>query len=135
MLDTNDRTVKHKLGLVNLADELGSLSQACKMIGVSRAAFYRYKGALDDGGIESLIDPNLRVANPKNRVDPQIKSAIVAQAIEQAAQGRVSNELRKNGVVVSPSGVRSVWICNDLANFKQRLKAPEVKVAGQEPWY
>ena len=52
MLDSNDRIVKHKLGLLNLANELGNLSKARKMVGVSRDAFYRYKETLDDGGIE-----------------------------------------------------------------------------------
>ena len=131
MLHTNDRIVKHKVGLLNLADELGNISKACKMMGVSRDTFYRYKEAVDDGGIESLIDRNRRVPNPKNRVDPVVESAVLAYAIEQPAHGqvRVSNELRKTGVFVSPSGVRSIWLRHDLANFKQRLKALETKVA------
>ncbi len=131
MLHTNDRIVKHKVGLLNLAAELGNISKACKMMGVSRDTFYRYKEAVSDGGIESLLDQNRRVPNHKNRVDPMIESAVVAYAIEQPAHGqvRVSNELRKTGVFVSPSGVRSIWLRHDLASFKQRLKALEAKVA------
>lgn len=131
MLHTNDRIVKHKVGLLNLADELGNISKACKMMGVSRDTFYRYKEAVNDGGIESLFDQNRRVPNHKNRVDPTVESAVMAYAIEQPAHGqvRVANELRKTGVFVSPSGVRSIWLRHDLANFKQRLKALEAKVA------
>ena len=40
-------------------------------------------------------------------------------------QVRVSNELRQRGIFVSPSGVRSVWLRNDLASFKRRLMALE----------
>ena len=82
--------------MLNLADELGNISKACKMMGVSRGTFYRYKEAVDDGGIESLFDQNRRIPNPKNRVDPLIESAVVAYAIDQPAHGqvRVSNELR-----------------------------------------
>jgi len=131
MIHTNDRIVKHKVGLLNLADELGNISKACKMMGVSRDTFYRYKDAVEEGGIESLLDQNRRVPNRKNRVDPNIEQAVSDYAIEQPAHGqvRVSNELRKKGIFVSPSGVRSVWLRHDLANFKQRLKALEAKVA------
>lgn len=131
MLHTNDKIVKHKVGLLNLADELGNISRACKMMGVSRDTFYRYKEAVDEGGVDSLLDQNRRVPNVKNRVNPVVESAVLQYAIDEPAHGqvRVSNELRKKGVFVSPSGVRSVWLRHDLANFKQRLKALEAKVA------
>ena len=56
---------------------------------------------------------------------------MVDYAVEYPPYGqvRVSNELRKLGVFVSASGVRSIWMRHDLANFKQRLKALEAKVA------
>lgn len=131
MLHSNDRIIKHKLGLLNLADELGNVSKACKMMGVSRDTFYRYKDAVDDGGVEALFEKNRRIPNIKNRVEPQVESAVIQYAIDEPAHGqvRVSNELRKCGVFVSPSGVRSIWLRNDLANFKQRLKALKAKVA------
>lgn len=131
MIHTNDRIVKHKVGLLNLADELGNISKACKMMGVSRDTFYRYRDAVNDGGVKALLDQSRRVPNRKNRVDQTIENAVIEYAIQDPAHGqvRVSNELRKQGVFVSPSGVRSVWLRNDLANFKQRLKALEAKVA------
>lgn len=131
MLHSNDRIIKHKVGLLNLADELGNVAKACKMMGVSRDTFYRYKEAVDEGGVEALFEKNRRIPNPKNRVEAHVESAVVAYATDEPAHGqvRVSNELRKKGVFVSPSGVRSVWLRHDLANFKQRLKALEAKVA------
>ena len=131
MLHSNQKIIKHKVGLLNLAEELGNVSKACKMMGVSRDTFYRYQEAVNDGGIDALIDRNRRVANPKNRVDPAIEAAVVQYATDEPAHGqvRVSNELRKKGVFVSPSGVRSIWLRNDLSNFKERLKALEAKVA------
>ncbi len=131
MIQTSDRIVKHKVGLLNLADELGNISKACKMMGVSRDTFYRYRDAVHSGGVEALLDRSRRVPNTKNRVEPHVEEAVVAYAVEEPAHGqvRVSNELRKRGVFVSPSGVRSIWLRNDLANFKERLKALETKVA------
>lgn len=72
MLHTNDKIVKHKVGLLNLTDELGNISKACKMMGVSRDTFYRYKEAANEGGVEALLDRNRRVPNHKNRVDPSM---------------------------------------------------------------
>lgn len=131
MIQSSDRIVKHKVGLLNLADELGNISKACKMIGVSRDTFYRYRDAVNSGGVDALFDRSRRVPNTKNRVEPQIEEAVVEYAIQDPAHGqvRVSNELRKKGIFVSPSGVRSIWIRNDLGNFKQRLKALEARVA------
>jgi hypothetical protein len=56
---------------------------------------------------------------------------VLAYVIEQPAHGqvRVSNELRKRGTFISPSGVRSIWLRNDVANFKQRLGALEKHIA------
>ena len=127
----NQPIVKHKLGLLNLAEELGNVSQACKIMGVSRDTFYRYQEAKAVGGVEALLHKSRRQPNFKNRVDEITEQAVLAYAIEQPAHGqvRVSNELRKRGTFISPSGVRSIWLRNNLANFKQRLLALEKHVA------
>lgn len=131
MLNTTDKIIKHKVGLLNLAEELGNVSRACKVMGLSRDTFYRYKSAVDEGGIEALFEQSRRTPNKKNRVDERIETAVVQYAIDFPAHGqhRTSNELRKLGVFVSGSGVRSVWLRHQLANFKDRLKALEAKVA------
>ena len=99
----NDKIISNKLGLLNLAEELGNVSKACKVMGFSRDTFYRYKDAVETGGVESLLDMNRRVPNRKNRVDECTEAAVVAMAIDNPALGqvRVSNELRKVGVFIS----------------------------------
>lgn len=123
--------IKHKLGLLNLAAELGNVSRACKVMGVSRDTFYRYQSARAEGGVEALLDANRKKPNLRNRVEPGIEDAVAAFALEQPAFGqvRVSNELRQRGIFVSPSGVRSIWLRRDLASFKQRLASLERHVA------
>lgn len=103
-------------------------------MGLSRDTFYRYQKALEEGGIDALVDQNRRKANPKNRVDEQIENAVVAYAIEQPAHGQVraSNELRCRGVFISPTGIRCVWLRNNLSCFKERLRALEEKMAGSK---
>jgi len=131
MLHSNNPIIKHKVGLLNLAEELGNVSRACKVMGVSRDTFYRYQELVEDGDIDSLINRSKRTANTKNRVDPAIEQSVIDYAIAFPAHGqhRTSNELRKQGVFVSGSGVRSIWLRSDLENFKKRLKALEAKVA------
>lgn len=127
----NQPIVKHKLGLLNLAEELGNVSQACKIMGVSRDTFYRYQDAKAQGGVDALLQKDRRKPNLKNRVDDAVEQAVLNYVIQQPSHGQVrtSNELRKQGIFVSPSGVRSIWLRHALANFRQRLRALEKHVA------
>ncbi|MGG2142281.1 IS481 family transposase [Symbiopectobacterium sp. RP] len=131
MLHTNNPIIKHKAGLLNLAEELGNVSKACKSMGVSRDTFYRYQELAAEGAIDALVNQNRRVPNLKNRADEATERAVVDYAIEFPPHGqhRTSNELRKKGVFISGSGVRSIWQRHDLENFRKRLKALEEKVA------
>lgn len=128
------KIIKPKLGLLELSRQLGSVTQACKVFGYSRDSFYRFKKLYEEGGELALRDiVRLNRPNPKNRVDPEIESRVVKIALDNPALGqqRVSNELRKEGLFISPGGVRSVWQRHDLETFQKRLKALEAKV-GQE---
>ncbi|MGG2143599.1 IS481 family transposase [Symbiopectobacterium sp. RP] len=131
MLHTNNPIIKHKAGLLNLAEELGNVSKACKSMGVSRDTFYRYQELAAEGAIDALVNQNRRVPNLKNRADEATERTVVDYAIEFPPHGqhRTSNELCKKGVFISGSGVRSIWQRHDLENFRKRLKALEEKVA------
>lgn len=131
MLHTNNPVIKHKAGLLNLAEELGNFSKACKVMGVSRDTFYRYRELAEQGGVDALINRSRRSPNLKNRTDAATEKAVIDYAVEFPAHGqhRTSNELRKKGVFISGNGVRSVWVRHSLENFKKRLKALEEKVA------
>ena len=133
MMNTSEKVTKHKVGLLNLAEELGNVSRTCTVMGLSRDTFYRYKAAEDEGGVEVLVDLNRRQPNPKNRIDSVVEEAVIAYALEQPAHGQVraSNELRKRGIFVSPTGVRGAWMRNNLACFRDRLRALEEKVAAE----
>ncbi len=132
-MTVNDKSIGTRLGLLNLAEELGNVSKACKLMGFSRDTFYRYRDAVESGGVDALPDANRRVPNHRNRVDERIENAVITIALDNPALGqfRVSNELRKAGVMISAGGVRSVWLRHNLETMKKRLAALEKKVASE----
>ena len=125
MTSLSQKIIKPKLGVLELAQQLGNVSKACNVMGYSRDTFYRYKKLYETGGEEALQEISRKKPNEKNRVPAYIEEAVIALAIENPALGqeRASNELQQRGIIVSASGVRSIWLRNDLESFKKRLRA------------
>ncbi len=122
--------------LQRLRDEL--LSDDYQPLPARRVYIPKSNDKLRPLGIPALRDRivqranrSRRAPNLKNRTDDATERAGVDYAVAFPAHGqhRTSNELRKQGVFISGSGVRSVWLRHNLENFKKRLKALEEKVA------
>jgi transposase InsO family protein len=130
-MNVETKVIKSKVGLLQLAEQLGNVSQACKLFGYSRDSFYRFKELYDQGGELALRELNRRKPNLKNRIEEEVEKAVIQIAFDYPAFGqlRASNELKKKGTFISPAGVRCVWLRNDLETFKKRLKYLESRMA------
>jgi len=116
--------INRKLNIVELSEQLGNISDACRRLKVSRQHYYDIKGAIAEVGIQGLVEKSRSGARRANRVDAEIEKQVMDHCLEFPTHGQVtvSNELRREGHIVSPGGVRGVWLREDLTTKRLRLK-------------
>jgi len=108
---TDSSELQDKLELLKLAKRLGNVSRACKQLGYSRDSFYRFRDLFEGGGKKGLLKSMRRKPNPKNRVGSEIERAVLLLSSKNPTWGaaRVSQELGRSNVTISPFGIRNIW--------------------------
>ena len=119
--------IKRKLNILELGQTLGNISEACRKLGVSRQHYYDIKSAIEEDGLEGLMEKSRKAPRLRNRVAPEVEQKVLDYSLEFPTQGqmRVANELKKQGIQISDGGVRSVWLRHNLQISSLRLKRLE----------
>lgn len=132
-MTTLSQSTKRKLSLLQVAEEFGNVSKACKLMGYHRDTFYEVRRAFQIGGVAALVEEKRGPRNPHpNRVAPEIEQKILDYALTFPTHGpqRVSNELRLTATEVSPGGVRGVWLRRGIETRYKRLMRLEQHAQG-----
>src|SRR4051794_17343502 len=126
-MNLQQKVIKNKLGLLNLAEELGNVSRACRVMGFSRDTFYRYQEMVEKGGTDALIEKPRSKPNFANRVPEEVEREVLALAFERPELGqvRVADELKSKGLFVCPATVCNIRKRHGLSTFQLRLKKLE----------
>jgi transposase len=121
------RSTESKILLLELAERLGSVSKACRLMDYSRDSFYRFRKLYRTGGERALEGMSRRRPILKNRVAPEVEEAVRNISLEHPTwgQARVAAVLAERGLSISAAGVRCVWLREQLQTTPLRLKAVE----------
>jgi transposase InsO family protein len=133
-MTAKEKIAQNKLTLLQLAEKLRSVSEACRRRGVSRSQFYEYKRAFQEEGFSGLMDrPPIPRTFP-NETPAEIKEKVIKLSIDHPAWGqvRVSDQLRLEGIQVSPSTIRNIWLKDGLESKYKRILRLEEQRAGTE---
>lgn len=128
------KIAQSRLTLLQLAERLRNVSEACRRRGVSRSQFYEYKRAFQERGYDGLLDQLPIPKSCPHETPGEVKERIIQLSLLHPAWGpqRLSDHLRLEGVSVSPSTIRNLWIKENLeTRYKRMLKLEEEK-NGQE---
>ncbi|HID28884.1 MAG TPA: IS481 family transposase [Desulfobacterales bacterium] len=128
------KLAQKRLSLLQLAEKLRNVSEACRRRGVSRSQFYEYKRAFQELGFEGLLDrPPIPKSSPIE-TPPEVREKVIDLSLEHPAWGqvKVSDHLRLAGVIVSPTTVRNIWIKESIETRYKRLLRLEEERNGKQ---
>jgi transposase InsO family protein len=111
----HDVLVGYRLRLFTLAEELGNVSEACRLMGVHRSTYERLKRQVDRWGLEALNVRERRRPRMPNQIGPHLEQRIVAFALAHPGFGprRIGAELAREkwgGLRISEHGVWRVLV-------------------------
>jgi len=126
------KVAQRKLSMLQLAEKLRNVSEACRIMGYSRQQFYEIKRTFQVEGFEGLIDkPPIPKTTP-TKTDPKIEKKVIDLSLNHPAWGqmRIADEMALGGTQIAPATVRNIWLRNCLETRYKRLLALEERLNG-----
>jgi transposase InsO family protein len=116
----------YRLRLLALADELGNVSEACRLMGVNRSTYYAWKRQADRQGLEMLRPRERRRPQMPNQLSVMVEQKILAVSLGHPGHGprRIASKLARpewGGLIVSPNGVYKTLCRHGLNTRARRL--------------
>src|SRR3990172_4868765 len=122
-MDTREKLIKARLGLLALAEQWQNVRQACKAAGISRSHYYEIQQAYEKYGPEGLAPQPRRRPRMPNQTPPELERQILEMTTQFPTYSyvRIAGQLRLTGVGVSAAAVRAVWQRHGLTLRVQRI--------------
>lgn len=124
-MTTDDVIYQRRVRVLTLAAELGNVSKACRLVGVSRQSYYRWKREADAYGLDALRPRARRRPRQPNETPTWQVEVILAEAISRPSlgAGQLLVFLEDRGVEMSAGGVQKVLNRHELGRRRDRLDA------------
>lgn len=132
-MTAEEKLAHQRLSVLELAQALGNVSEACRQRGMSRTQFYEYKRRFQTHGLEGLKDlPPIPKDHPFT-TSPEVVERILALSMAHPAWGctRLSDMLKLEGVSVSSPTVQNILIKHGMGCKFDRLLKLEEQAAQQ----
>ncbi len=132
-MTAKEKVARQRLNLLAMAEEIGSVKEACKRMKVPRSQYYEFKRAFQTQGLAGLIDRPPVAKRFPNRTPAEVERRVLELSLEHPAWGkaRLADELAAAGTRVSPGTVYNIQVRHRLNTRYRRLLALEVKVSGE----
>jgi len=122
-MTAEEKLARQRLSVLQLAETLNNVSEACRQRGFSRTQFYEYKRRFQTHGLEGLKDlPPVHHSHPWS-TPPEVVERILEMSLAHPGWGcvRLSDQLKLEGISVSSPTIQNILIKNEVGSKYQRL--------------
>ena len=118
----DDIVYDRRVRLLNYAAEIGNVTEACRVFGVSRKTYYEWLKKAEQYGLSALLPKPRRRPHQPNQMSPEEVSVILAEAVARPTLGPRSllRHLRARGLHRSASGVAKVLRRHHLGTARRQ---------------